>query len=318
MQANLHIEQITSKARLVAQDGAFHYYYAPAETKNLAAQYDAYTFPKLSQYIQKYPLPKAIHTFIVIRENQILAMALLDINKKAQAATIFSLWVNPDFRQKKIGTKILSLSEQFAKTSGLKFIQINYRTYWKSTPVVNRILQRMSWNRGFIQNWYCMQPDVSSFFKQRWYQKAIDASTGDYDIELWNDQSMKELKLLMQSGLIQIAPYLNPLQLENQVAPHASFLVKKGQELSGWFIAHQIKKELWQVSTWYLRREVPAGIGVKLVAMAAKAHNQPHFKRVNFIIDGANQKMFLFAKRHLQPGSDLEIFENRIVGKQLK
>ncbi len=106
--------------------------------------YDHFTFPRLSQRWSKQPQNGELFGVSATVQGDMVAFAVAEFIQ-GQVAELISLWVSPQYRQQRIGQRLVALLEQGLCQENCTQIILNYAPTPLTQVALEPLLQRLGW-----------------------------------------------------------------------------------------------------------------------------------------------------------------------------
>ncbi len=275
----------------------FTFSYFTGDLSLLVQYLDRFTFPRLSKHAQLANLSGSFTAVFALENNRFIGSAILN-HQNIENCIIECFNILPSYRQEGIGQMLLKVIEEMAKKGQYQRLSVLFRTYWKKANIWEQMLVSNHWQSQPPLMYYGIVTNPLLQQQTQWFQKA--SKNCPYEFLTANAANFHLLKNDLYQGKWQhkIPLALDPFQLPTLLDEQTSFIVKKDGLIIGWMLNHQLRKDLWQITTVFLLPE-HRGAGPALFAEFLRRHdNRGQF---NFMIQPNNKKMYAFAKRYFVP-----------------
>lgn len=302
--------------KLLKESNECYYHYWFGDKDKVIQLFKGMSFPSIvtMEKIGKLKAPKLmVICSSDINTKMFYGASIFNIKSK-DAAEMISFVIHPGFRNKRFGTRLMESTDEMLRLMKINSISMKYRTYWKSNDIWEKLLNKTGWSVPELQLWYFTMPDVNTQFGKDWFQNAMLQEP--FNIREWDDECLQDLKVTLSGKEWEnIVPRsLSPFQMESLILPHASLLLRKGKEIVGWIICHQLQPDIVQATTIFVHPMKAKGQGMVLMAEAAKRRKLG--AQVIFMIEKHNKAMLNLVNKYIA-GGETQQYELRIRTKRL-
>jgi len=202
-------------------------------------------------------------------------LALAEIQPDDREATILSLFVEPPFRNKGIGTALLTRLESELVRRDVSQGELVFAGGKPTTPALKRVLHTCGWTQP-QPRMVLFQVGSGSAEKLLSAPLLVKKTTLPigYEIFPWRDLTARERDRLVEhehSG--DFPTYLSPFKEPEILEPLTSLGLRYRDEVRGWLITHRIAPRTIRYTSLVVDPELPArGLGIRLVAEALRLH----------------------------------------------
>ncbi|EKD68356.1 MAG: GCN5-related N-acetyltransferase [uncultured bacterium] len=229
-----------------------------------------------------------------------LALGKIHEERKAEVLSVF---VDQNYRCRKIGEGLLSELEKIFKEMNCAECALVYMTGKPATPMFEKLLLKSGYSDPEFRKLVC-RASCKSFLSCGW-EKYLKKLPAEYKIISWNEVSEADREQIRQSNEINkwIAPDLMPFDFENGCEPINSLAMRYRGDIVGWVINHRIAFDLIRYTCSFLRPDLQkAG---RIVAMYYESLLRQNavmpFSHGIWTVPSWHVHMIDFARRHMAP-----------------
>jgi GNAT superfamily N-acetyltransferase len=202
-----------------------------------------------------------------------IGLAVVSLMIHIRLATIYSLYVHPAYRQQKVGTRLLALTQEETKKEGAATICLTYPLNEETSDACEKVLATNGWvhKRPFMIRCLFFRDQ----FPRHWGKKAPQYPPDTIEF-FWRDLTPEDRKKLqvMQAQKV-IPPSVSPFILENLIEPLNSLGLRRNGEIIGWIITHRIHFDTIRYSSFFILRQYRnLGYAIRLLSDAIDLHLQ--------------------------------------------
>lgn len=308
------VDMIRSTGQFKFQASGIDYFTGAQAQAQIISLADDWTFPRLSTHPQRQHFREPIIWLAMLHEQKLLAMALLN-QASAEMAAIVSFRVHPNYRNQKIGNALLAFCEKAGKEMGLHQLLLNYRTQWKNNAYWEKLLKKNHWQYQAPNMYYAYVYDAQAIYEGMRLHDFGTANLQAIDENTW--QALQET-IVQPDWKAELPAALNPLQLaDRQLDKQASLLLLDDtqQHIIGWCIIHQMRADIWQVTSLYVKEaHRKSKLGLAMVREVAKRHQKRG--RVHFMVQPENHKFLAYVRGYML-NWNCKLFRQEVVYKDL-
>ncbi len=192
------------------------------------------TFPVFQKEIIKLEESGALVAFGASVNQQPVGLALATLDEDRSSATFSSLYVEPEFRGRHIGTALTQSLMNEIQMRGRKKMTATYITEGLSHLFLEKILFMLKWEEG-ISLWYFMNFQKKKGFPL--FPFKLPPLPSGFELSLFSELSSAERQDLISQEGILYPDYLDPFLEEEAFEPINSLVCRKGKRsLDGWSI----------------------------------------------------------------------------------
>ena len=213
----------------------------------LVQQMPQFLFPNLSK--QQARIEKPFCGILATFNKQPIGLILATSETTRTIFRIHSFLVHPQFRRKGIGKKILQNLTTTLQQKGAKQIEGTYKSHWASFPIIENMLENQNWQ----------QPQKQLLILKGTLKQArpyFSAKTNKFTFSFLPFTQLKksDIDYIRNKNEQQLwfDPALHPFLAANSIHSTCSFIVKDKETIIGWLVAHQIKKDLNELTALFL------------------------------------------------------------------
>jgi len=207
-----------------------------------------FLFPDLSK--QQTRIQKPFIGVLAIKNRQAIGLILASSESTKTIYRIHSFLVHPSFRQQKIGSNLVQQLEKHIQERGGKKIEGIYRSHWQSAPYLQRLIQQQQWTKPTPQLIFAKGKVTAAL---AYFGKAgkLDDT---FSFISFTQLKKSDLKYIQnkQTTSQWFDPDLHPLMAQKTIHPDCSFLLKKEKVIIGWIVAHQLKADLNEITSFFI------------------------------------------------------------------
>ncbi len=246
----------------------------------------------------------AIYAIGATHQDKPVGIALATLRTAMGHALLLSLYVEPDFRNRKIASQLLSQFEVILLELECQLISHIYASDHPTTPYLEKILKKLDWSDGVPFSFRCHFQALE--FHPQWLHRKYRFPKG-FELFLWKHLTLKERKQInYQLENERIPPSVSPFHRESTIEPINSLGIRKDGEVIGWMIVNRIDHETLQYSSLFIQRDYQfLGFSVYMLAasilLQQKAMIEKSIMDVN--LEESEQSWLDFIKKRLLPGT---------------
>jgi GNAT superfamily N-acetyltransferase len=232
-------------------------------------------------------------------EGAMVGLAIAELQAGGQA-TLQSLMVQPNHRNKGIATRMLAQLQRFLAEQGACRLAARYRNNTAMTITLAPLLQRLGWSAPRT-DFVLLKGNANKLSSTGWNTRF--ALAAPYAVFPWVQATAQDLSMAQQLGA---PPELCPPTSPDDGTDHLISLgLRHSGSLVGWLIAHRLNAQTVRYSSLYVAPSHRAQArGLALLAEGFCRQQQagiPHAKAAV----AANNALFLrVVRRHLHPYLD--------------
>lgn len=194
---------------------------------------------------------------------------------------IASLFVDPEYRRRKIGTHLMGEFEKEIKHKKISSLIFNYPN--RLIPEIDPFLNSLGWGGRHAFAVECFFQDVRDFHPP-WFDRVYKEKNKDFEFFPWQKLPLEEKQKLLekeQSG--RFPSYYNPFQRKD-FDPNTSFGLRYKGELAGWCITQEFEPKFLDFFCLYSNYDLQTkGIPIQLLIHSIKAAQNTPFSARFFI-----------------------------------
>ena len=266
------------------------------------ASYLHFTFPKYQQLL--YP---------DFDENQYVAYGVTDgfypiglgiASIKNKQAQLLSLYIQDDYRNQKIGTKLYQAIEKDLQDKGAISISLEYMKERKTTPYLEKILRSQAFENPAL-NMTFFYFEYESLMKPRWMRElCVPKKYEVFSLYDMNEKDHKDYEKIISEPSF---PHELKISKDFPLTPQTSFGLRTQTEFVGWMTTHFIQSDLLRYSCLFVKKEhLSKGASISLIAHTVREHYKV-FKetkpRALFAVRADYKMMHYMMMRKLAPYS---------------
>jgi len=287
-------------------------------TQEEVFEFSKMTFPVYGKLLTRLDPAGPYHAVGALSDGRPVGLALgkLHEEKRSEALSVF---VDKNYRCRKIGERLLSELEKIFEELNCTDIGLVYMTGRSTTPMLERLLAKRGFSDPVFRKLVC-RASCKTFLPCGWdrYLKKLPA---EYKIISWSEVTEADREELSRSNEKDkwIAPDLNPFNFEKDYEPVTSLAMRYRGNIAGWVINHRIAFDTIRYTCSFFRPDLQTA--ARIVAMYYEAVCRQHaawpFSQGIWTIPSWHTRMIDFAKRHMAPFLT-SLSETRELGKKFK
>ena len=218
--------------------------------------YQSFTFPLYRSYLNLLQPKGSIVAIGALTENkEPIGLALAEIKTNEKSANVLSVFVTSNYRDRGIGTALLSRLEQELAKRGCMNVELTYTTSNPLASALERVIQKCNWLSPIPRHLVC-----------KCDHRNLDAPWLDRDYRLpssftlfpWQEITTKERNLLrkQQQEKSWIPSLLVPFQYEENLETFNSFGLRYQNEVVGWILTHRLAPDTIRYTCAYIRPDL--------------------------------------------------------------
>lgn len=218
--------------------------------------YQSFTFPLYRSYL-KLLKPKGLIIAIgaLVGEQKPVGLALAEIIADGASANLLSIFVTQNYRNRGIGTALLTRLEAELGLRGCNNVKLIYTTSNPQATAFERVIQKRNWLSPTPRHLVC-----------KCDHRNLDAPWLDRDYRLpssftlfpWKEITTKERNLLHRQQQTEqwIPPELVPFRHEDNLETFNSFGLRYQNEVVGWILTHRLAPDTIRYTCAYIRPDL--------------------------------------------------------------
>ena len=216
-------------------------------------------------------------------------------------AQILSIFVQPEYRRRGIGKRLLENLSQRLSAKGCDRLELSYTSKTESTSALEKLLNRQSWSIPQPKMLVC-HSNQDTISKAPWlYSSRLPAT---FEVFPLSKLTVREYQIIQQKQARSpwYPEILSPFKGELPVEPLNSLGLRYRGEVVGWMATHRIDPQTIRYTSLFVRKDLQRmGRAIPLIAEAIKRQLQTDIP--NYICTAAveNKPMVKFVRRRLQP-----------------
>ncbi|MEM9771126.1 MAG: GNAT family N-acetyltransferase, partial [Cyanobacteria bacterium P01_D01_bin.73] len=268
--------------------------------KNLE-EYDDLTFPRLKKRWKNYQQQGEIFGISASFSESIIGLAIAEVMPD-NIANLISLFVQTPYRNKGIGTRLLTYSMKESRQQECEAIQLNYHAT-ESTLALERILEKLR----------CQKPKTQFFLGRATIANFVEnPSKGrvhlppESQVFPWTGLTKAEgetIKSIGESGAYpsEVCPFGNDPRLESTT----SLGIRYNESVVGWLVTHRVSEDTIRYTHWWtLEPYRSQGWSIALLAAALDRQIAANIPYATFAVSAKEKPMVRFFQRRMMPYLD--------------
>lgn len=214
------------------------------------SQFTTLEFSFLLQNIHPLNLPEGrVFGLEVLNNGSQIGLLLGSYIPILEEGEIISIFLQPEYRNRGIGTRLFKEAEQFLLLQGCKSITICYKKEKEYTVYLEKILAQLNWSfpKPHTTNLHFIVKE----FHPAWHRKYNLPE--NLEIISWFKMTEKEKEFLIRMDLNDVIPatvspfHKNPESIE----PINSLILRYQGTLVGWIVSNRITQDTIQYSSLF-------------------------------------------------------------------
>ncbi len=268
--------------------------------KDAIKRFEKMTFPSLSQKMKKRGLQDPLFAIIAADNTRISGLLLVEHFVENSTGLIISFFVAPKHRERGIGSKLINLaSSKLPKLIGVSVLELVFQSNWKSKGRLMNLLAKNGWQSPVTKMLLC-KGSISKYQKAEWI-KNVDLPP-KISMKKWQELSKAEKIMLQEAETRTDVPIeMRPSQIGQIPLPNLSLILKKDDELIGWWVSLKVSEDTLQRSSFYIypAHRTPS-LALTFSARALAEQAKTNFEYFIFQIDARNTGMMNYFDRYLK------------------
>jgi GNAT superfamily N-acetyltransferase len=233
--------------------------------------YQRMTFPYYRSRLES-PSPETL-ALAAREDGEPVGLALTQIDSSRDAATLDSLFVVPEKRERGIAAALIERLEDELRGRGCARIGAAFATSGSSVAALERLAERFAWSPPTPRSLTIKVPQREIIGREE--TRHMTELGPPFSIGLWSEVTAEEREQIRRSQQESpwIPPELDPFRNERGADLRTSLAVRHGTEVVGWLINHELDPETSRATCAWVREDLqrtPTG-GRPLMALSAEA-----------------------------------------------
>ena len=276
---------------------------------------ESLTFPPIRKKMQIMPLHEPYTGVWALKDKQIIGLILAD-KSPAGISEIFSFFVVPDERNKRIGSQLLILIENSLRNQGIQQVQTRYRSDWGSLAVIERMLKTNGWENPLLIR-VIAEIDIRHFIDTPWPKVKLPS---DYTLFNWNELTKADrsaIDLMIKNK--EVPPEFNPYQNPDKIFLPVSFGLRNKGVIIGWNIVYSLSDETKEYNNLFIRKEFrKLGHAITLIHRSTGEQYKLNIPKATWLINADNEPTLKIVKHitadHLNRYVEVKFSRKRLTG----
>lgn len=269
--------------------------------KEIIDKYEHFTFPNIRKKAINVGLLDPLLSVIARRNDKIAGMVIAEFNKHKPAAEIVSLYIDPQYRNKGLASRLLKLTEENLAKSGYKRARMILWSNWNSFELGKRLLNKNGWSHLF-EIMIIVRATIDSSAELNW-ELTDDVLINQYEILPWvniSSQLKKELATDQERNNI-FPPYLSPFQKENKIEKQCSLGVVMKGIIIGWNICYRQNRDTVEYNNLFIREEYrKSGLAQHLILKSVKLQRENNIPNIIGVFDVENVPVYEWYSKKME------------------
>jgi GNAT superfamily N-acetyltransferase len=268
-----------------------------------AIHYTSLTHPRHRALLESFN-PSDVFAIGVSAGGEPIGLALAT-TRGADVATILSVYVARDFRNRGIGTELLRVLERNLADCGFNHGELSYACSEPSTPIVERFLSKCGWSSDGERMFAFIES--AEILLSAWSREAVLPDS--YSIAPWLSITPEERETLRQSQENErwIPENLNPFRFEKGLEPSTSLILRRGENVVGWLLTHRLDSSTLEYANLFVRPSLNrvgntfASLALLSEGVRRTVESMGKETRGQFCVAATNKAFLRFIERHMSP-----------------
>lgn len=241
-----------------------------------------------------------------------IGIAIASIKKFIHFVDIYSLFVHPDYRNQKLGTRLFSMLQDELKREKASTVTLNYPLGEKTTLAFEKILLANGWvnTRPFMIKCIFNRDK----FPRPWIKKPLIYPKGFQEFP-WKEITKAEKDALKSMENQHIFPHaVSPFIKEDKIEPMNSLGLRHNGEVIGWIITHRISQDTVKYSSFFIKRGYRhQGYAIKLLVSSIERQLQSPvlYASIEIPLTLVDNSWIKFINRRLLPNATHVTYVNQ-------
>jgi GNAT superfamily N-acetyltransferase len=260
------------------------------------APYAAMTYPSLAPGSRLWSdITGELFGVVASIEGKGVGLAIAERRADAEAAVLRSLRVDPAYRRRGIGTRLVAYLERLLAKRGVAETVVRYQATEATVASFEPLLGRLGWSRPQT-DFVLIQEQAANANNAPWHERY--SLRPPYEVIAWQELTPADIAAIPTLG----APLtLLPQSGNEPIEPSVSVALRHAERLVGWAVAHRVDADTVRYSSVYV---VPGhrarGQGLALMAHAFQRHKASGIARGIAAIHVGNEEFMRVYRRHLK------------------
>jgi hypothetical protein len=251
------------------------------------------TFPPIRKKMQTMPLHEPYTGVWAVKNNKMIGALLADKNPSG-VSELFSFFILPAERNKRVGSQMLSLLETSLKNQGIKQMQTRYRNDWGSLSVIEKMLKSNGWETPQLLR-IIAEIDIKQFTNTPWPTVKLPS---DYSLfnwkELTGDDRTHIDRMIINK---QMPPEFNPHQHKDKISLPLSFGLRKKGIIIGWNIVYSLTDDTKEYNNLFIAEEFrKLGHAITLIHKSTSEQYKLNIPKATWLINADNKPALKIVK----------------------
>ena len=264
----------------------------------LLAEYDRYTFPKISDKIKTMDINDPLLAILAKSENNIVGMAVAEFDKSKKYSEILSLHVDREHRNKGLGSSLVNYINRALVKSGYEEARIYFRSNWECKGFIYKLVEKDNWTNP-VTLMHIFKSSINHRDEVKWtHDQHLPEGM---QIILWSDID-KKLKINLEKYIRlektvprHLSPFINEDRMENLNS--IGLIYKAG--IIGWNITHRLNNDTIEYNNLFIQKEYRRNVRLPIALLNRSVQIQFRNNIPDFIwlVDNSDKKMLGFIYR---------------------
>lgn len=254
---------------------------------------EQFTFPPIRKKMQTMPLHEPFTGVWAVKDKQIVGVLLADKNPSG-VSEIFSFFVIPDERNKRVGSQLLTLLETSLKNQGIHQVQTRYRSDWGSLSVIEKMLKTNGWEAPVLIR-VIAEIDIKQFTNTPWPEVKLPS---DYSVFNWKELTNADRKQIDRMIMNrQIPPEFNPYQHEDKIFLPVSLGLRNKGIIIGWNIVYSLSDDTKEYNNLFIAEEFrKLGHAITLIHKSTEEQFKLNIPKATWLVNADNKPALKIVK----------------------
>ena len=233
--------------------------------------------------------------------DQPVGLAIANIIPDTNKAQISSLYVQPKYRQQRIGGSLLRSLSQKLRLLGCRELELGYTAQATTTFALEKLLARQGWSIPQPKMLVCHS--ITERMKQAPWLSSYRLPKA-FSIFPLVELTRQEYQTIQQQQAHEpwYPEILSPFGGDLPVEPLNSLGLRYQGQVVGWMATHRIAPDTIRYTNLFVRQDLQRmGRAIPLIGKAIKLQLKSNIPRYTCAAEVGNKSMVKFVRRRLQP-----------------
>ena len=256
-------------------------------------KYENLSFPNIKKRLTRRQNQGELLAVVAELSDQPIGLLVVDFH--APVADIISFYVQPQHRQKGIGTALVEHLELGLLSKGCQSLTVNYKSTELTQLALEPLLKKLDWQPPQI-DFVLGKTTINHLSQVPWLRKY--PFSGAFTVFPWSELTNEDCKQITK---MDYPASLDPL-MDNSFEPINSLGLRYQGKLIGWIVTHRVAEDSIRYSSLFVDKpHQKVGRSIALLSQSILAQMPTNISNCLFAVPTKNQAMTSFVSRRLQP-----------------